>query len=269
MARIMMVSCTHRIAPKARLMPAPWFRRPLVLMTAYSGIYLYAGPWFGTGTSPHRNALQFAVVVVLAWLAASGSRAARVLLLAGSAAGVVITLFGSTSSWSTAASAARVGYLACYAVQICLLMSFPMYQRTRPGWSPGQIPPARLLPVPRLRMVLASAAAGALITLLPFWWGLRPFPCPPGHVPAGSCLAHGTGHPIAYRFNLDILQQNANGFHWLNVPSPQGIQAAAFAADITLWSMTVLLALYLFWMSSHRQPPGPEPWPVVPSNAAA
>lgn len=68
-------------------MPGPWFRRCAVLMAAYAGLYLVAGPWFGTGGTAHWNAPQFAVVVLLAWLAARGSRVARVLLIASSLAG--------------------------------------------------------------------------------------------------------------------------------------------------------------------------------------
>lgn len=124
------------------------------------------------------------------------------------------------------------------------------------------LPPAQLLPVPRMWMVLGSAAAGVLITLLPVW-GLRPFPCPPGHGPAGSCLVHGTGYPIAYRFNLDIAQLNPSGFHWLNVPAPQGIQAVALVADIALWSLGVLLAVYLFCLPNDREPPVSQSRSVV------
>lgn len=248
-------------------MPGSWFRRPAVLMVAYVGLYLVAGPWFGTGGSAHRNAPQFTVVALLAWFAARGSRAARVLLIATSLAGAVIGLFGSTSSWSTGTSVARVGLFACCAAQICLLVSTPMYQRTRPGWPPEQVPSGRFLPVPRLWMAAGSPAAGLLITAMPFWWGMRPFPCPPGQPPARSCLAHGTGYPIAYRFNLDI--QNANGFRWLHVLAPQGIQAVAFAADITLWSLGVLLITYLFRLAATREPAAFQPWPAGPAGSPA
>jgi len=205
--------------------------------------------------------------VLLAWFAARGSRAARVLLVAASLAGAVIGLFGSTSSWSTDTSVARVGFFACSTAQICLLVSTPMYQRTRPGRPPEQIPSGRFLPVPRLWMVAGSAAAGLLITAMPFWWGMRPFPCPAGQLPARSCLAHGTGYPIAYRFNLDI--QNANGFRWLHVLAPRGIQAVALAADVTLWSLGVLLTTYLFWLAASREPATFQPWPAGPAGSPA
>jgi len=54
-------------------------RSPAVLMTMYVGLFLYAGPWLGTGSPPHRNASQALVAVLLAVLACRGSRAARVL----------------------------------------------------------------------------------------------------------------------------------------------------------------------------------------------
>jgi hypothetical protein len=241
-------------------MSASWFRRPAVLMAAYVGLDLVAGSLFGTGTSSHRSTPEIAVVVVLAWLAARGSRAARVLLIAGSLAGIVMLLSGNASWWPTGSPAARAAYFACCAAQVCLLVSTPMYQRTRPGWSPQRIPASRFLPVPRLWMAAGSVAAGLLITLLPFKQGLRPFPCPPGGPAGRSCLADGAGYPIAYRYKLNIVQ--GSDFHWLSVRAPQGIQAAAFAADICLWSLAVLLVVYLVWLAGHREPESSQPWPA-------
>jgi hypothetical protein len=56
-------------------------RSPAVLMTVYVGIFLYAGPWLATGSAPERNVPQVVVAVLLAVLAARGSRAARVLMI--------------------------------------------------------------------------------------------------------------------------------------------------------------------------------------------
>jgi hypothetical protein len=228
-----------------------WIERPAVLMAGYVGIYLYVGPWSGGASAPHRTVLQFALVIALACFASRGNRLARALMLASSALGVLLTIFGSTSWWSNEAPAVRLGYFACYTAQLCLLMSAPIYQRTRPGWSRGRPSPARLLPLPRPWMAVGGVIAGVLITLLPFW-GLRPFPCPSGTQPRTSCLAHGAGYPIAYRFNLDIVQLNTTGFHWLNVLAPQGIQVIPFTTDVALWGLGVLLAIYLFWLPNER-----------------
>lgn len=111
-------------------MSASWLQRPAVLMAAYVGLSLVAEPWFKTGGSFHQSAAQLGIVVVLAWLAICGSRAARVLLMAGSMAGIVMALFGSTSWWTLQMPWARIGYFACCAAQICLLVSTPMYQDT-------------------------------------------------------------------------------------------------------------------------------------------
>jgi hypothetical protein len=132
--------------------------------------------------------------------------------------------------------------------------SAPVYQRTRPGWSPTWSSPAQLLPRPRLWMVLAGVVVAWPITVIPDW-DLRPFPCPGGSITAGSCVANGAGHPIAYRFELSIAQRSASGLRWLNVQAPRGIQAGAFAADFVLWASVVLLALYLCWLPNDRTVP--------------
>jgi len=243
---------------------ARWLRSPAVLMAAYAGISLYAGPWLGTGRAPHRSIVLVLAVVVLAGMVSQGSRAARVVLMFYSAAGVVIVLFGSASSWPAAQPAPRLGGLACYLAQICLLASEPVYQRTRPGWVPGRRPAGGFLPAPRPRAVLASAAAGLVITVLPAA-GLRPVACPPGHGPdgRGPCLAQGTGYPVAYRFTGGIAQIHSGTFHWLFAAAPHGVPVLAFAADWALWSLSILLVPYLARLNIHReyravapQPPG-------------
>jgi hypothetical protein len=165
-----------------------------------------------------------------------------------------MTFSGSFSWWSLEPSAARFGFFVCYLAQICLLISTPMYERTRPGWSPDESAGDRFLPAPRPWMVLASMVAGLVITLLPFA-NLQPVACPPGHVAArsGPCLAQGAGYPIAYRFKGGILQLHANGVHWLFVQAARGTQALAFAADWAIWSMAVLLPFYLAWLNMRRE----------------
>ena len=233
-------------------------RSPAVLMTVYVGLFLYAGPWLGTGSPPHRNVPQALVAVLLMVLACRGSRAARALMIIYSARGVLVELFGGTHWWS-AQVPGRIWYLACYMLQIGLLVSTPMHQRTRPGWWPGRIPPARFLPAPRLWAVMTGVAAGLVVTLLP----LRRFAvvaCPPGRglaAPPARCLADGTGYPIAYRFDGGILTMHANRFHWLYVIAPRGIRAAALASDWAMWSLSILLALYLALLSMRRDDAGP------------
>lgn len=247
-----------------------WSRSPAVLMTAYLAIFLYAGPWARTGGAPHRNIVQVLVAVALAVSASRGSRAARALMIAYSAAGLYMTFSGSTSWWSLEPSATRFDLFACYLAQICLLISTPMFQRTRPGWSPGESAASRFLPAPRLWMVMASMVAGLVITLLPFA-NLRPVACPPGHVAAssGHCLAHGTGYPISYRSDGGVIQIHATGVHWLFVQAHRGTQTPAFAADWGIWSLAVLLPLYLAWLNKQRDNSAHARWQAMPPGEPA
>jgi hypothetical protein len=249
-------------------MPVRWLQSPALLMAAYVGLFLYAGP-FGPVDSAHRDWLPALVVICLVWLACRGSRTARVLLIAYSILGILTMLFGSTSSWWPDAAAVRLGPFACYLAQICLLVSTPMYERTRPGRSPASLPATQFLPAPRLWMLPASVAAGVIITLLPFA-DLRALACPPRPSAAdGACLAQGTGYPIAYRFDGGIVTLHAGNVQWLNVAAPRGLQVIALAADWAMWTLAVSLVLYLVWLNMHREYGSYRPGPVAPSPAPA
>jgi hypothetical protein len=247
-----------------------WLRSPAVLMTAYVGLFLYAGPWIGPVGAAHRNGFQVLVAICLAWLACRGRRAPRVLMIAYSILGVFVMLVGSTSSWWPDATALRLGPFVCYLAQICLLVSTPMYERTRPGYSPGRLRSTQFLPAPRLWMLPVSVTAGVIVTLLPIA-NLRALACPPGHFAAhdGSCLAQGTGYPIAYRFEGGILRLPGGNVQWLDVLAPRGLQVAAFAADWAMWTLAVALVLYLYWLNRHREYGPYRPGPVASSPAPA
>jgi hypothetical protein len=253
-------------------MSAELLRSPAVLMAIYVGLYVYVGPWIMLGSLPaHRNAIQVIVAVVLAVLAVRGSRVARVLMIAYSILGVSVMIAGGPSSWSTEASALRFAALICYLAQICLLVSAPMYQRTRPGRSFDSRQPAQFLSAPPMWMVLVSAAAGVVVTLLPIA-GRRTVACRPGHPAAhfGPCLAQGTGYPLTYRFSGGIIQiSHAGNVHWLNVAAPHATQVAAFAADWGMWSLGAFLVLYLAWLNRRRECAAAGARRPVPPAAAA
>jgi hypothetical protein len=246
--------------------------RSPVLMAVYLGIFLLAGPWFSIGGPPHRNFPQAALGIVLAVLVARGNRAARVMLILCSAAGVCAVLFGSHGS-PAGAQLARLWYMACYLLQIGILVSTPVFQRTRTGWPStrsARSSPA-FLPAPTPWSIAASAAGGLLITIatLP----VRHFTtvaCPAGRevMSRMPCQAVGSGYPVAYRFDSGIFTLHAASFHWLDVLAPQGIQLAAFAADLVLWSLALLLVLYLAWLAPARERPPPR-WRVAGPGPAA
>jgi hypothetical protein len=245
-----------------------WLRSPVLLMTVYMGLFLYAGPWVGPGGVAHRNWVEFVVAMCLAWLACRGSRAARVLLIAYSILGVFIVLFGSTSSWSPDAAAVRLSLFACCLAQVCLLVSAPMYERTGPGRL-HRLPPTQFLPAPRVWTIATSVSAGLIITLLPFA-NLRAVACPPGHSAAdGQCLAQGAGYPIAYRFDGGITTMHAGNIQWLNVAAPGGLQVTAFVTDWAMWSLSVALILYLVWLDIRRARGSSGPEPAASSVAPA
>jgi hypothetical protein len=220
-------------------------------MTVYVALFSYGGPWLTAGSADHRSAGQIVIAIVLAVLAARGSRTARVLMITYSVM-TAVALFSSTARWgpSRPFAASFLG-LACAMLEIGLLVSTPMYQRTRPGWSPGQLQSDPFLPWPRWRALLAGAGGGVALALVPFSDGLRETLCPAGAVRAAqSCEAAGFGYPIAYRFGYDDL-------------APRGLDGAAFAADWALWGLSIVLVLYLLQLSRNRGEAGPDERPIM------
>lgn len=230
-------------------------------MAAYVGLYLCVGPWIGAERTPGHHRIELAIVIVLAVLAARGSATARMTLIIANVAGAFVLVAGNSQAAATSAVVlTRLGDLACVMLQIALLVSSPMFQRTRPGWSPGRFEPAPWWPAPPLWVLLASAGAGLIITALPFSGNSTLASCPAGgHPPVAPhtlCLANGAGYPIPFRFTGGVMTMHNGTFGWLNVVAPRGVQAGGFTADWVLWGLGILLVLYLSWLCSVR--PAPE-----------
>jgi hypothetical protein len=222
-------------------------RSPAGLMTIYVVLFILGGPWLGPDGAAPRNVPQIAIAVFLAVLAARGIRPARVLMISYSILGAFSVFYGSTHWGASKPFAASFLALGCALAQLGLLVSSPMYQRSRPGWSAAQVRSSPFLPRPRLWVLLSSVAGGLVMALLPFSDGLRETVCPGnGAGSASSCWASGFGYPIAYRFAYNNL-------------APRGIAVAAWAADWALWSLSLLLVLYLVQLRKSRGTAGPGP----------
>jgi hypothetical protein len=233
-------------------------RSPAVLMAAYVALFIWNGPWLGSEIPAHRNGFQIFVAILLAIFAARGSQAARVVMITYSIVGVLGVFFGSADPGPTKPLGAILLALTCMLAQIALLVSSPMYQRTRPGGSSDQAQGHPFLPWPRVWSVLAGAAGGLAMALVPFSDGTRETLCSAGSGrPASPCQTAGFGYPIAYRFP------------WNNL-APRGINWAAFATDWALWGLSILLVIYLVQLNRSREyadlgkPPSAEPVPGHP-----
>jgi hypothetical protein len=101
--------------------------------------------------------------LILAWRVVSGSAAARIIGIVCSMFGMAIVLVGAGS---TGEPWVRLGLLGGYPFQLALLVSTPVWERTRPARS-AWLPTASLWPRPRLRTLFAGLGAGLIITLLP------------------------------------------------------------------------------------------------------
>src|SRR5215469_15340743 len=210
---------TLHVPSKTGVLMSRIFRSPEALMTGYVALFIWNGPWLGSQSPTHRNGPQIVVAVLLAVFAAGGSRSARVLMITYSLLGVVATFFGSAHLGPSKPLGAILLALTCFVAEIGLLVSTPMYQRTRPGGSPDQVQGDPFLPPPTAWSVLVGVAGGLAMALVPFTDGVRETFCSAElGQPASPCWTSGYGYPIAYRFLWDKL-------------APQGINWGAFAAD--------------------------------------
>jgi len=246
-------------------------RSPAALMTAYVVVFALSELASAARPTARADVLELLIAVVLAVLAVRGSQLARILMIIYGSLGVLLAVVGSTRpAW---ALAPRLGVMACCLLQVALLASTPMYQRTRPASARGEPADAPWLPVPRLWALLVSVGAGLGVTLLHIG-NLRPIPCP-AHVTVLAktpCQAAGTGFPVAYRWLTGYAQiyDNGNSLRWLNIAAPRGLQVPAFATDWALWTCGILLALYIIGLNRNREysspprPYGAEPNPAGP-----
>src|SRR5450755_2807326 len=115
-------------------MPRLW-RSPGALMTVYLVLFVVAGPW-GDISGPERQGMvsqgrnlpAILIAAFLAWRVAHGGRISRGLIIVFTIAGAGAMI---NSGSARAGDPAAFALLAIYAVQVAILLSVPVYNRTR------------------------------------------------------------------------------------------------------------------------------------------
>lgn len=196
---------------------------------------------------PPSYQLAWPVVAFLTWRVSRGGHVSRILLILWSGAGYAAVATTIARAWSPLA----FGLLAAQALQIALLTSPAVYQRTR---RPGdqRFPVRDALPSwPPLWLALAGLFTGLVVTLLYLGnMGYTPIPgCgPPGaaalHQLPDRCFALAEGYPLRF---LTADQ---------NTPI---INTGALIKDWAQWSLVSFSSFYLLWLRRDPGPPPPEP----------
>jgi hypothetical protein len=180
--------------------------------------------------SPQNPLPSFLTDLFLAWRVSRGGRISRMILIIGSGGSYAATALAVARRWDVAV----VALVIIGAVQVALLVSPPVYGRTRPApiqvraqsWSqllPPR-PPAWLLPWGLL--------AGVLVTLACL--GSMDFTTIAGCRPAASdaCMAMAEGYPL----------------RWLTaVQGTPVIFREALLRDSVQWALGCTSLLYLAW----------------------
>jgi hypothetical protein len=146
--------------------------------------------------------------------------------------------------------------LASALVQLALLVSAPIYARTRKNWAERAPSTGLLWPTPPWWMAAAALAGGLLVTLLFLGsMGWKTVPCAAGSsAPVATCSTLDEGFPVHF---LSALPAGAG------VAYP-AIDSGAAAEDLMVWSVLGFAACYLIWLPA-RRPSAPVTAPVTAS----
>jgi hypothetical protein len=231
-------------------------RRPGVLMTAYLALFLVVGPWPGAHGAPataHALAREgslpgIAIAAFLAWQVSRGSAVARGFMLTWAMLGFAGTLM------SPALRSGRLvpaWLLAGCAAQLALLLSTPIYDRTRKDPLARYPGPVSLWPVPP-RWMLPGAVATAMACML-LGLGNMGLAHPPGCGPAGCTLSQ--GYPVHFLTANPVLSLQDGVGPFLSSLSGAAISSGALAEDLGLWTLAAFAAMYLLWIAQRRPDP--------------
>jgi hypothetical protein len=244
--------------------------RPGVMMTAYVVLFLVAGPW-PISSAPstayklaHDVSLPaIAVAAFLAWRVARGSALARGII-------IVWTALGFTGMFSSpelrSGSLVPCWLLVAYAAQIALLLTAPVYDRTRKDPADCYPGPTAVLPAPPKWMLPAAVAAGGLLTLV-FLANMSPEPVPgcqspsylaPRTAPLARCETLSQGFPVHYLSAIpDLGLDNGSKISPANMSLSANavINKGAAVEDLALWTLAGATAMYMLWIPRRRPTP--------------
>ncbi|HEX8009062.1 MAG TPA: hypothetical protein VF482_21845 [Trebonia sp.] len=244
------------------------WHRPSALMIAYLTLFGIAGPWpagsFPATAAQLAHAVDPDAIVIaafLAWWVTRGGAFARGLIIFYTAAGITGLL---NSPGMRSGSLISLGLLAIYLVQIALLVSTPVYNRTRKNQTGLASDGSRLWVLPPRWMPIAAAAAGVIMTLLLLGnMSYQPVPgcqasgyLAPHSTPLAQCAALAEGYPVHYLSAMPALALNSgNKVTVANLAmfANPVISKGAAAEDLAIWTLVSFTAFYLLWLPSRRQ----------------
>jgi hypothetical protein len=199
------------------------------------------------------DVLGVAIACFLAWRVTRGGAVSRVLLILYTGGWI------ATVPWSPgmrSGGLVSLAELASALVQLAVLVSTPIYERTRKNWAEQAPSAGPLWPTPPRWMAAAALAAGVLVTLLflgSMSW--KSVPCAAGSsARTAACSTLDEGFPVHF---LSALPAGAD------VAYP-AIDSGAAAEDLTVWSVLGFAACYLIWLPA-RRPSAPVAAPVTAS----
>jgi hypothetical protein len=220
------------------------WRMPGVLMTACVVLYAISlmqprtRYWATTGQLG-ADLLSVAIMAFLAWRVTRGSLISRVLVIVYIGAWIQGVLWSADMRTGGLVS---LSLLVIYFAQIALLVSTPIYERTRKDWAGRPPSTARLWPTPPWWMAATALAGGLLITLV--FLGSEDFrsvPCATPSATPARCVTLVQGFPV----------------HFLGAIPSDGFAApiiykGAAAEDMAIWTALSFAACYLFWLPRQR-----------------
>jgi hypothetical protein len=195
------------------------------------------------------------VLAFLAWRVSHGGRVARIGLIGWSALGYTAVATTIAGVWSLPA----LSLLGVFAVQIAVLTSPAVYQRTR-GDDQADLPgPGAQRIRPPVWLISAGLLIGLLVTLL-YLGNLNFAPIPGCGAPGASlqqlparCIGIARGYPLRFLTADPSVPLISKGTL---------INIGALIKDWAQWSLIGFSVFYLLWLRRDPGPPAPEPTQV-------